>query len=106
MVRRATTIRALLICCLSVALFGQLTSNNFTGARTAEQKLADIEQNGRRPHPNPTPTVLTEDEVNSCFSSGEAGLPKSICHLQLRAEPGVGHGCAYVDYDQRTAGRN
>ncbi|HLH10109.1 MAG TPA: hypothetical protein VKW78_22935 [Terriglobales bacterium] len=105
MVRRATTIRALLICCLSVALFGQLTSNNFTGARTAEQKFAHIEQNGRRPHPDPTPTVLTEDEVNSWFSSGEAGLPKGISHLQLRTEPGVVHGSADVDFDQVTAGR-
>lgn len=74
-------------------------------SRSAEQKFAHIEENGKLAHPDPTPTVLTQSEVNSWFSSGQADLPKGVHRLQLQADPGIIHGTADVDFDQVTGGR-
>ncbi len=73
--------------------------------RSAERKFAHIEQNGKLAHPDPTPTVLTEREVNSWFSSGQADLPKGVNRLQLQADPRIIHGTADLDFDQVTSGR-
>jgi len=93
----------------AIALWPQAASHTQAAydaaERSAERKFAHIQQNGKLTHPDPTPTVLTEREVNAWLSSGEADLPKGVRRLQLQADPGIIHGTADVDFDQVTGGR-
>jgi hypothetical protein len=74
-------------------------------AHSAQRKFDHIEQNGKQAHPDSTPTILTEREINAWFASGEADLPKGVRNLKLQADPGIIHGTADVDFDQVTGGR-
>jgi hypothetical protein len=69
-------------------------------AHSAQRKFDHIEQNGKQAHPDSTPTILTEREINAWFASGEADLPKGVRNLKLQADPGIIHGTADVDFDQ------
>src|SRR5262245_40652613 len=44
-------------------------------AESAQAKLDHIRENGEREHPDQTPTVLTEDEINDYLASGKVQLP-------------------------------
>lgn len=109
MKRRSQLILLAAISTLAALLVAQSASHTQamydSAARSAERKFAHIEQNGRRAHPDSTPTVLTENEVNAWFSSGQADLPKGMNKLRLEANPGTLHASANVDFDQITAGR-
>jgi len=74
-------------------------------ARSAQRKFEYIHQNGKKPTPDKTPTVLTENEINAWLASGRAQLPEGVKKLQVRGEPGVINGTAFVDFDQVTHGR-
>jgi len=65
-----------------------------------QQKIAHIEANGRAAHPDPTPTVLTEDEVNVYFASGDLRMPAGVKSVHLRGEDGQITGTARVDFDR------
>jgi hypothetical protein len=71
---------------------------------SAQQKIAHIEANGRAAHPDPTPTVLTENEVNGYLASGELKMPAGVQSLRLRGEDGQIAGTARVDFDQVRTG--
>jgi len=108
-----TGIRNLLACILvavfAIALWSQAASHTQAtydaAGHSAERKFDHIEQNGKLAHPDSTPTVLTEREINAWFSSGQADLPKGVRNLKLQADPGIIHGTADVDFDQVTGGR-
>jgi hypothetical protein len=108
-VRVRAALASIVIAGFTIALWPQAASHTQAtydaAARSAEHKFAHIEQNGKLAHPDPTPTVLTEREVNAWFSSGQADLPKGVHRLQLQADPGIIHGTADVDFDQVTGGR-
>jgi hypothetical protein len=93
----------------AIALWSQAASHTQStydaAAGSAERKFAHIEQNGKQAHPDPTPTVLTEREINAWLASGQADLPKGVRNLRLQADPGIIHGTADVDFDQVTGGR-
>ena len=94
---------------VAIVLWSQAASHTqatYDGAaHSAERKFAHIEQNGKLAHPDPSPTVLTEREINAWFASGQADLPKGVSNLKLQADPGMIHGTADVDFDQITGGR-
>jgi len=72
---------------------------------SARHKFRHIEENAKREPPDPSPTVLTEREVNSYLTSGDVELPAGIKRLQFTGSPGIVHADALVDFDQVTGGR-
>jgi hypothetical protein len=74
-------------------------------ANSCQRKFDHIRQNGSRSVPNPTPTVISESELNAWLSSPDAQLPKGVKKLQMTGDNGVVNATAYVDFDQITAGR-
>lgn len=71
---------------------------------SAQKKLAHIEANGRQAHPDQTPTVLTEEEVNAYLASGSISMPAGVESVRLQGQPGVINGAARVDFDKVRAG--
>ena len=74
-------------------------------ASDMERKLGHIETNGSAAHPDPTPTVFTEGEINTYFAAGKVTLPAGVRSVRFQAEPGVVRATARVDFDQLPAGR-
>ncbi len=87
-----------LVCALAL-----LAQANPAAAR-AERKLEHIRQNGQRAHPDPTPTVLSEQEINAWFASGGVALPKGVQHVRFRGSNGTITTTARVDFDKLTQG--
>ena len=65
-----------------------------------DQKLLHIESNGQAAHPDQTPTVITEQEVNAYLASDNIELPDGMRSVKLVAQPGVITGTAQVDFDR------
>jgi hypothetical protein len=65
-----------------------------------EQKLDHIEANGRSPHPDHTPTIVTEREVNAYLMSDNLRLPAGVESVNLEGQDGVITGKAQVDFDR------
>lgn len=80
--------------------------SNSGPAASAERKIRHLEQNGALAKPDPTPTELTEQEINSYFSSGNVELPAGVRSVVLQEKPGVVTGTSKVDFDQIKAGKN
>ena len=72
---------------------------------SAERKFQHIEQNARLGHPDQTPTVLTEDEVNAYLASGHVDLPEGVKSVRFRGKVGVIEALTRVDFDEITASR-
>ena len=65
-----------------------------------DKKLAHIRANGKLAHPNQTPTVITEQEVNAYLASGAVRLPAGVQSVRLQGAVGVINGTAQVDFDK------
>jgi hypothetical protein len=63
-------------------------------------KIQHIEANARSPHPDPTPTILTEQEVNAYLASDQIQLPAGVQSVKLEGHPGIINGTARVDFDR------
>ncbi len=70
----------------------------------ADRKIAHLEANGRAPHPDLAPTVLTEAEMNAYLASDEVALPDGVKAVRLSGAPGEITGTAKVDFDRVRAG--
>lgn len=76
------------------------TAKPLSDAARMEQELHHLDANARTPHPDQTPTTLTEPEANDYFASGKARLPAGVQSLKLEAVPGVITGTAQIDFDK------
>ena len=90
--------------------YPQKTSSTPAGAspRLADSmqgKLNHIQQNGKLPHPDQTPTVMTEDEVNDYIASDHIVLPQGVKKLRMEGRTGVVTAYLNVDFDQIRAGQ-
>ena len=70
--------------------------------RSMEQKIAHLNQNAARAHPDAKPTQITQDEANAYFAEGGVKMPKGVTGLKLAAAPGTLDGHAKVDFDVLT----
>lgn len=68
-------------------------------------KLDYLEQNGKREHPDPRPTEITEDEVNAHFARPEVKLPRGVKSVLFTSSPGTITAVARVDFDEVRNGR-
>ena len=75
-----------------------------TSLSSFNRKLEHIEANGQRAHPDPTPTVFTEQEVNAYLASNDVDLPEGVESLKLEGHPQTVTGRARVDFDRIRAG--
>jgi hypothetical protein len=65
-----------------------------------EQKIHRIEVNGRSAHPDQTPLVFTEQELNSYLASDDIDLPVGVRSVKLVGDPGIITGTAEIDFDR------
>ncbi len=87
----------LILLCSPVIVAGKSGSRDLA---SAERKIAYIESNGRSSRPKPTPTVLTEAEVNAYLASDNVRLPAGVDSVKLDGEDGVVTGNTRVDFDR------
>jgi hypothetical protein len=71
-----------------------------------ERKLEHVQDNGARPHPDPSPTEFSEQEVNAYFASGSVKLPLGVRSVVFQEQPGIIIATARVDFDELRAGKN
>jgi hypothetical protein len=67
-----------------------------------QQKIAYLQKNAAKTHPDPKSTEITEDEANAYFNEGGVKLPKGVSQVHLAAQPAVIDGHAKVDFDAIT----
>ena len=98
-----------LVCCGMIAALQSIAGQPGSQHRLAEslqRKLDHIEQNGRRSHPDPTPTVMTEDEINDYFAAGRVELPQGVKKVRFHGQSGLLTGIATIDFDEIRAAQN
>lgn len=79
-----------------------------TGSRLVESlqaKLDHIQQNAQRAHPDQTPTVMTEEEVNDYIASDRIVLPQGVKKLKMEGRTGVVTAFLNVDFDEIRGGQ-
>jgi hypothetical protein len=92
---------SIVLCFAALSAFPQTQSSS----SSAQRKFQHIEQNAKLQHPDQTPTVLTEAEVNAYFASGTVDLPQGVKSVRLKGKPGVIDALTRVDFDEITASR-
>ncbi|MGC2698195.1 MAG: hypothetical protein WA738_20590 [Candidatus Angelobacter sp.] len=75
-------------------------------AQSMQAKLDHIQENGQRPNPDQTPTIMTEEEVNDYIASGRIVLPQGVKKLQFQGVTGVVTAFLNVDFDEIRAGQS
>jgi hypothetical protein len=73
-------------------------------AEGAAAKLQHLRRNGQQLRPDPSPTVLTESEINAYLASSEVALPKGVRTLRVAGQTGMMTARARVNFDEVTAG--
>jgi hypothetical protein len=74
-------------------------------AESMQAKLDHIRENGEQEHPDQTPTVMTEEEINDYFASGKVQLPQGVKKVKLEGHSGLVNGFVDVDFDEIRAGQ-
>jgi hypothetical protein len=69
-------------------------------AASFERKLEHLKNNSQRRHPDPTPTVFTEKEINAYLASGKLKLPAGVESVIFQEEPGILTATLRVDFDK------
>ena len=93
-----------LVLLLALAGFSNATPKLTPEAAELQRKLDHLDANGRATHPDPTPTVMTEQEINAYLASGEMQLPSGVESVKLTGTPGAVSGTAKVNFDEVRAG--
>jgi hypothetical protein len=96
----------ILVSCLAQFVAAGQPPSTQSLADSMQRKLDYIEANGSKSHPDPKPTVITEDEANAYVAAGRVRLPVGVKAARFSATTGVITAKARVDFDQLTAGRN
>ncbi|HEX3155314.1 MAG TPA: hypothetical protein VHV32_11845, partial [Candidatus Angelobacter sp.] len=92
----------------------QSSASQTSAAHNARHRLADslqakldhIQQNGEQEHPDQSPTVMTEEEVNDYIAAGRITLPQGVKKLRMEGRSGVVTAYLNVDFDQIREGQN
>ena len=108
----AITVLLLLAAKLNQSGNALLTAQSTTGAQSShrlaasmQKKVDHIQSNGERAQPDPTPTVMTEEEVNDYFAAGKVNLPQGVKKISFQGQSGVVTAFLTVDFDEIRAGQ-
>jgi hypothetical protein len=74
-------------------------------AQSMQVKLDHVRENSERAHPDQTPTVLTEEEINDYLASGRVQLPQGVKRVKMEGRSGVVDAFVNVDFDEIRAGQ-
>jgi len=74
-------------------------------ASSAQRKIDHIEANGALAHPDPAPTVFTEQEINTYIGSGKIQLPDGVQSVHLVGVDSIVTGTSRVDFDRFKTGQ-
>jgi hypothetical protein len=69
-------------------------------AASMERKLEHLRSNSQLRHPDPTPTVFTEQEINAYLASGKLKLPAGVESVIFQEDPGIVTATLRVDFDK------
>jgi len=69
-------------------------------ANSMQAKLDHIERNAERSHPDQTPTVMSEEEVNDYLASGRVKMPQGVKKVRLQGHSGMVDAFLTVDFDE------
>lgn len=99
-------LRPRFLACVVLVAIAAFAANNKSSPELASvnRKIAHLEANARAPHPSPTPTVLTESEINAYLASDQVQFPAGVKSVHLAGSQGTISGTAKVDFDQVRAG--
>ena len=70
-----------------------------------EKKLRHVESNGAIAQPDPSPTDMTEQEINAYFASGRIKLPDGVQSVRFVGMDGAITAVARVDFDRIRSAR-
>lgn len=79
-------------------------AKNSPEAAAVQRKLDHLDANSHRAHPDPTPSVFAEREVNAYLASGNVDLPVGVESVKLQFASGAISGTSHVDFDKALAG--
>lgn len=80
-------------------------AKNSPEAAAVQRKLDHLDANSHRAHPDPTPTVFSEQEANAYLASGNVEFPAGVESVKLQFAPGGAiSGTSHVDFDKALAG--
>lgn len=65
-----------------------------------QAKLDRIERNAKRSHPDPSPTVMSEEEINDYLASGRMKMPQGVRKIRLQGRSGKVDAFLTVDFDE------
>jgi hypothetical protein len=74
-------------------------------ADSLQRKLDYIDHNAMLPHPNQTPTVATEEEINDYIAAGRVKLPQGVKAVTFAGQSGVLTSVATIDFDEIQGGQ-
>jgi hypothetical protein len=74
-------------------------------AESMQKKIDHIEQNGSKPRPDETPTIMSEEEINDYLASGRVKLPQGVKKLRLQGQSGKVDAFLTVDFDEIREGQ-
>ena len=97
--------RIAVVSLISVCILAQQPAQQHRLAESLQRKLDYIQQNGKRAHPDPRPTVMTEEEINDYLASGHVKLPQGVKKVTFEGQSGVMTGVATIDFDEIRAGQ-
>ena len=75
-------------------------------ADSMQAKINHIEQNAKKQPPDQTPTVMTEEEVNTYLASGRVQLPQGVNKVRLEGQSGHVNANLNVDFDKIREGQH
>lgn len=94
-----------IIAALLVMIASRQSASEHRLADSLERKLDYIEANARLSHPNPAPTVMTEEEINDYVASGRVKLPQGVKKVRFAGQSGILTAVATIDFDEISAGQ-
>jgi hypothetical protein len=74
-------------------------------AESLQSKIDRIQENGAKPHPQQTPTIMTEEEINDYLASDYVDLPKGIEKVTFQGRSGLVTAVLKVDFDKVREGQ-
>jgi len=94
-----------LVLLLGVGLCSLGAAQHSASVEATQRKLDHIESNGKREHPDSTPTMFSEQEINAYLTSGRVDLPAGVKSVRLAGVPGIVTANLKVDFDRLKAGQ-
>jgi len=70
-----------------------------------QAKLDHIRANSEHEHPDQTPTVLSEEEINDYLASNHVQLPQGVKKVRMEGRSGVVDAFVNVDFDEIRGGQ-